>query len=102
MEKELAAATPVHPQTLDQATSPEAKCPVAHNGARRAHTNADWWPNQLSLKALHQRSPLSDPMGKGFDYAKEFKSLDLHAVVKDLRSLMTTSQDWWPADYGHY
>ena len=84
----------------------EAKCPVT-GGARRhtvagAPTNADWWPNQLNLKILHQHSPLSDPMGKQFNYAKEFKSLDLNAVVKDLHALMTDSQDWWPADYGHY
>ena len=84
----------------------EAKCPVM-GGARRqtvaaAPTNADWWPNQLNLKMLHQHSPLSDPMGKEFAYAKEFKSLDLDAVVKDLHALMTDSQDWWPADYGHY
>ena len=67
-----------------------------------ARTNADWWPNQLNLKILHQHSPLSDPMGKEFNYAEEFKSLDLNAVIKDLHALMTTSQDWWPADYGHY
>jgi catalase-peroxidase len=67
-----------------------------------APTNADWWPNQLSLKVLHQHSPLSDPMGKTFNYAEEFKSLDLDAVVKDLHVLMTASQSWWPADYGHY
>ena len=84
----------------------EAKCPVT-GGARRhtvagAPTNADWWPNQLNLKILHQHSPLSDPMGKQFNYAKEFKSLDLDAVVKDLHALMTDSQDWWPADFGHY
>jgi catalase-peroxidase len=85
---------------------PEAKCPFS-NGAPR-HTaaggpgNANWWPNQLNLKILHQRSPLSDPMDKGFNYAEEFKSLDLGAVVKDLHALMTTSQPWWPADYGHY
>jgi catalase-peroxidase len=84
----------------------EAKCPVA-GGAHR-HTvagapgNAGWWPNQLNLKMLHQHSPLSDPMGTQFDYAKEFKSLDLDAVVKDLNALMTDSQDWWPADFGHY
>ncbi len=84
----------------------ENGCPFA-GGARKhasagAGTNANWWPNQLNLKILHQRSPLSDPMDKAFDYAKEFKSLDLHAVVKDLHALMTTSQNWWPADYGHY
>jgi catalase-peroxidase len=76
------------------------KCPVT--GGTRMHTNRDWWPNQLDLSVLHQNSPLADPMGKGFDYAKEFKSLDLSAVIKDLHALMTASQDWWPADYGHY
>jgi catalase-peroxidase len=84
-----------------QDTSTESKCPVAH-GARKFQTNADWWPNQLDLQVLHQHSPLSDPMGKEFNYAEEFKSLDLNAVVKDLHVLMTDSQDWWPADFGHY
>ena len=65
-------------------------------------SNRDWWPNQLDLKILNQNSPLIDPMGKSFDYAKEFKTLDLNAVVKDLTALMTNSQSWWPADYGHY
>jgi catalase-peroxidase len=67
-----------------------------------SRTNADWWPNQLNLKILHQHSPLSDPMGKEFNYAEEFKSLDLDAVIKDLHVLMTASQAWWPADSGHY
>jgi catalase-peroxidase len=77
-------------------------------GAGRSHTaagtrnNASWWPNQLNLKILHQNSPLSDPMDKAFNYAEEFKTLDLHAVIKDLHALMTDSQPWWPADYGHY
>ena len=71
------------------------KCPVVH-------TNRDWWPNQLNLQVLHQHSALSNPMGEAFDYAKEFKSLDLNAVIKDLHALMTDSQDWWPADFGHY
>jgi catalase-peroxidase len=84
----------------------EARCPVT--GDARKHTvagsrsNADWWPNQLKLNILHQHSSKSDPMGEAFDYAREFKSLDLHAVVKDLQALMTDSQDWWPADFGHY
>jgi catalase-peroxidase len=65
-------------------------------------SNRDWWPNQLNLSVLHQNSPLADPMGKEFNYAKEFKGLDLDAVIKDLRALMTDSQEWWPADYGHY
>ncbi|TPK43787.1 catalase/peroxidase HPI [Mesorhizobium sp. B2-5-4] len=76
------------------------KCPVAHGSASR--TNRDWWPNQLDLGVLHQQSNLSDPMGEDFDYAKEFASLDLDAVVKDLHKVMTDSQDWWPADFGHY
>jgi catalase-peroxidase len=65
-------------------------------------TNRDWWPNRLNIQVLHQNSTLSNPMGEAFDYAKEFKSLDLNAVIKDLHALMTDSQDWWPADYGHY
>src|SRR5579863_8079147 len=80
--------------------STEAKCPFT--GAVPAHTNQDWWPNQLDLAILHQHSPLSDPMGEEFNYAEEFKTLDLNAVVKDLHALMTDSQDWWPADFGHY
>jgi catalase-peroxidase len=76
------------------------KCPFS--GGKRAHANRDWWPNQLDLSVLHQHSSLSDPMGKSFDYAKEFKSLDVGAVVKDLTALMTDSQEWWPADFGHY
>jgi catalase-peroxidase len=78
----------------------ESKCPVT--GGTRVHTNRDWWPNQLNLQLLHQHSTLSNPMSEAFDYAKEFKSLDLDAVIKDLHTLMTDSQDWWPADYGHY
>jgi catalase-peroxidase len=81
--------------------STEAKCPFRPTQAG-AQTNADWWPNQLNLKMLHQHCPLSDPMDQEFNYAKEFKSLDLDAVIQDLHALMTTSQDWWPADYGHY
>ena len=68
----------------------------------RSHTNRDWWPNQLNIAGSPPDSPLSDPMGEAFDYAKEFKSLDLNAVIKDLHALMTDSQDWWPADFGHY
>jgi len=73
------------------------KCPVMHT-----RTNRDWWPETLDLQVLHRNSALSDPMGETFDYAKEFKSLDLKAVIKDLRALMTDSQPWWPADFGHY
>ena len=84
----------------------EAKCPFPHatlkSPAAGARGNADWWPNQLNLKVLQQHSERSNPMGKAFNYAEEFKSLDLHAVVNDLHALMTDSQDWWPADYGHY
>jgi catalase-peroxidase len=78
----------------------ESKCPFS--GATLAHTNREWWPNQLDLRPLHQHSSLSNPMGEAFDYAKEFNSLDLYAVIRDLRALMTDSQDWWPADFGHY
>ena len=81
--------------------STEMKCPVRHT-ASGVQSNADWWPNQLNLKILHQNSPLSDPTGQEFNYAEEFQSLDLDAVIKDLHALMTDSQDWWPADYGHY
>ena len=83
----------------------ESKCPVMHGGPNAAfggRPNRDWWPNQLNLKILNQHSPQSDPMGPAFDYAEEFKSLDLNAVIKDLHALMTDSQDWWPADFGHY
>ena len=90
----------------------EPKCPVAHaepegkyaekSDMARAFTNSDWWPNQLNLSVLHQNNAQSDPMDADFDYAKEFESLDLDALVKDLTALMTDSQDWWPADFGHY
>ena len=79
----------------------EAMCPIEHTSGR-GRSNRDWWPDQLNLNVLHQRSPLSNPMGKGFNYAEEFKSLDFGAVKKDLLALMTDSQDWWPADFGHY
>ncbi|NWD24118.1 catalase/peroxidase HPI [Pseudomonas yamanorum] len=81
--------------------STESKCPFNH-AAGGGTTNRDWWPQQLNLKILHQHSSLSDPMGEGFDYAKAFKSLDFEAVKRDLRDVMTHSQDWWPADFGHY
>jgi catalase-peroxidase len=81
--------------------SNEAKCPFNH-GASLPTTNRDWWPNHLKVELLHQHSSKSDPMGGSFDYAKEFKSLDLAALKKDLAALMTDSQDWWPADFGHY
>ena len=85
--------------------STEAKCPFAgaHGApAARPRGNRDWWPNQINLAILHQRSELSNPMGRDFNYAEAFKKLDLDAVVKDLHALMTDSQDWWPADWGHY
>src|SRR5689334_940122 len=84
--------------------SNDMKCPVtgAHHTVAGGQSNATWWPNQLNLKILRQHSEKSDPMDPAFDYAKEFKKLDLDAVIKDLHELMTDSQDWWPADYGHY
>ncbi|HUA62472.1 MAG TPA: catalase/peroxidase HPI [Verrucomicrobiae bacterium] len=83
--------------------STESKCPVTGTRHMAAGpTNADWWPNQPNLRILHQNSPLSNPMDKQFNYAEEFKSLDLNAVTRDLHALMTASQDWWPADFGHY
>jgi catalase-peroxidase len=75
-------------------------CPFS--GGKRGHGNRDWWPDALDIEMLHRNSSLSDPMGKDFDYAREFKSLDLDAVIKDLHALMTNSQEWWPADFGHY
>ena len=107
MEKQFVTAVgePV-PDNQQQNSSTESKCPFSAGARKHAtagsRTNSDWWPNQLNLKILHQHSPLSDPMGEEFNYAQEFKSLDLNAVIKDLHALMTTSQDWWPADYGHY
>ncbi len=86
---------------MDGNDTPAGKCPVMHGGAG-VRSNRDWWPNQLNLKMLHQNPPAGDPMGADFDYAEEFKKLDLAALKKDLYALMTDSQDWWPADYGHY
>ncbi len=81
----------------------DAKCPVVHTTAAKAGaSNRDWWPNQLNLKVLHQNSPAANPMDPDFDYAAAFKSLDLEAVKADINAVMVTSQDWWPADYGHY
>src|SRR5438094_1752213 len=105
MENTLASSSgTVSPevQVKDQGknASTESKCPFNHGAS--APTNRDWWPNQLNVQVLHQHSSLSDPMGKSFDYAKEFKSLDLNALIKDLHALMTDSQEWWPADFGHY
>jgi catalase-peroxidase len=105
MEHEITGTAAAVPNN-EQSISGDVKCPVA-SGPRRhtvagAPTNAGWWPDQLNLKILHQHSDLSDPMDKDFNYAEEFKSLDLDAVIKDLHALMTDSQEWWPADYGHY
>jgi catalase-peroxidase len=86
----------------EKAASNGAKCPFPHGNGHAQRSNSDWWPNALNLNILHQHSSLSDPMGGGFDYAKEFESLDYAALKKDLEALMTDSQDWWPADFGHY
>ena len=84
----------------------EGKCPVMSASHRHtaagAFSNRDWWPNQLKVQILHQNSTLSDPMGETFNYAEEFKSVDLDALKQDIEEVMTTSQEWWPADYGHY
>jgi len=82
--------------------SAEAKCPFPHGNGHTIRSNRDWWPNALNLNILHQHSSLSDPMGEDFNYAEEFKSLDYAGLKKDLEALMTDSQDWWPADFGHY
>src|SRR5450432_468072 len=99
MDTQLTAATGA------PAPSTEAKCPFSagtrKNATAGAPTNAGWWPDQLNLKILHQHSSLSDPMDKEFNYAEEFQTLDLDAVIKDLHVLMTDSQEWWPADFGH-
>ncbi|MGE7368591.1 catalase/peroxidase HPI [Neorhizobium sp. NPDC001467] len=93
---------------MDTKTEATGQCPVAHGGkdaggaAPRGRSNRDWWPNQLNVQILHTHSSLSDPLGKSFNYAEEFKKLDLDAVKQDLHALMTDSKDWWPADFGHY
>ena len=88
--------------TADDKSKSGGKCPVLGHTAAGAAGNLQWWPNQLNLKVLHQNSPTADPMGKAFDYPAEFQSLDLPAVKRDIEAVMTTSADWWPADYGHY
>ena len=98
--KSPASTVDAHTQATQQNIEGSSKCPFSD--AAQGPTNRDWWPNQLNVQILHQHSPMSDPMGEEFDYAKEFKSLDLNAVVKDLHALMTDSQEWWPADFGHY
>src|SRR5918911_407612 len=100
MEKEVVTGAAGQPHIHERASSSESKCPVAHGA--RGRRNRDWWPDALDISVLHRNSSLSDPMGDTFDYAKEFESLDLNAVIQDLRALMTDSQDWWPADFGHY
>ena len=85
----------------EKATQSEAKCPF-HQANGVGTSNRDWWPEELNLGILHQHSSLSNPMGEEFNYAEEFKSLDLDAVIQDLKTLMTDSQEWWPADFGHY
>ena len=106
-EEQFATAVgePVH-ESKSKMGPTEPSAPSRH-GARKHATNAtqnnaDWWPNQLNVNILHQHSALSDPLGEAFNYAEEFKTLDLNAVIKDLHTLMTSSQTWWPADYGHY
>ena len=79
-----------------------SKCPVHGSTTVGTRSNRDWWPNQLNLRILHQHAPAANPLGEGFDYAAEFAKLDLEAVKRDLHELMTDSQTWWPADYGHY
>ncbi len=102
MEKDpTTAAGATVPENKEKALSTESKCPVRHTTAG-APSNAEWWPNQLNVNILHQHSSKSDPMHQGFNYAEEFKSLDLDALIKDLHALMTDSQEWWPADFGHY
>jgi catalase-peroxidase len=86
--------------TEKETAAGEGECPFA--GRTKARNNRDWWPNQLKLQGLNQHAPRSSPLGQSFDYASEFKSLDLQAVIKDLHALMTDSQEWWPADFGHY
>ena len=112
----LCISTSVFAQGPPTAAAPDGKsptagkCPVMGNvsdpsgrhTAAGVHSNGDWWPNQLNLRILHQNSPMGNPMGHDFDYAEEFKTLDLEALKTDIKALLTTSQDWWPADYGHY
>ena len=90
----------------DSAGEKTGKCPVMHGGGHHTRSsgrsNRDWWPNQLNLKILHQHTALSNPLGGAFNYAEAFGKLDYAALKQDLHALMTDSQDWWPADYGHY
>jgi len=104
MGNELTTPAGAHvPARHEQATPTEAKCPVVHGTTNVGmRSNSDWWPNQLNLRILHQNSSQSNPLGEAFNYAEEFKKLDYKALKKDLEALMTDSQDWWPADFGHY
>jgi catalase-peroxidase len=100
---DLKPAAPIHrKKRKERRVSTESKCPFRHTTPTQGMTNRDWWPTQLRLELLHQHSSKSNPMGEGFDYASEFKSLDYAALKKDLAALMTDSQEWWPADFGHY
>ena len=85
---------------IDPEGNSAGKCPFS--GGKRGRVNREWWPDRLNIDVLHKQSGVSDPMGEEFDYAKEFQSLDLNAVIRDLHTLMTDSQEWWPADFGHY
>ena len=88
---------------MDAKVDDAGKCPIVHGATSLGMmSNRDWWPSQLNLRILHQNSGLSNPMGAAFDYAEAFKKLDLKALKRDLTALMTDSQDWWPADFGHY
>src|ERR1700733_12748598 len=87
-------------ESVSESENPAIPSPAP--AVARPRTNSDWWPEQLDLSVLHRNSPLSDPMGAGFDYSKEFATLDLDALRRDLVELMSASQPWWPADYGHY
>ena len=102
MENELVAAVKAPVPGNQEHTLTEATCPVGAHTLAGARSNRNWWPNQLNINVLHQHSPASNPMHEEFNYAEEFKTLDLNSVVKDLHALMTDSQEWWPADYGHY
>src|SRR5690348_6755910 len=97
-DDQMRANARVRENNMEPKTDDKGKCPFMSG----AHTNRDWWPNSLSIEMLHKNSALTDPMGKEFNYAKEFQTLDLNAVIKDLQGLMTDSQEWWPADFGHY
>src|SRR5215469_15478591 len=100
--RETSSSNRIHRTLTGAIMSSESKCPFSNGHIAAGRGNRDWWPDQLNLAVLHQNSSLSNPMEKEFDYVQEFKTLDLDAVVKDLHAVMTESQDWWPADFGHY